>query len=108
MYEAVKKHVLEGRDFVDIIVFVKPDSRFTGLRLEAGELVFYTEEPPIEGRANASLVRYLSRVLGVQTRSIEIVYGVRSRSKRVRVKGLDAETAVYKLIEALKASEESQ
>ncbi len=108
MYEAVKKHVVEGRDFVDITVFVRPNSRFTGLRLEAGELVFYTEEPPIEGRANASLLRYLSRVLGVQTRSIEIVYGVRSRSKRVRVKGLDAETVVYKLIEALKASEESQ
>lgn len=108
MYEAIKRHILEGEGFVDITVFVKPDSRFTGLKLEAGELVFYTEEPPIEGRANASLVRYLSRVLGVQTRSIEVVYGVRSRSKRVRVRGLDAETTVYKLMEALRASEEPQ
>ncbi len=51
--------------YIDLIIYVKPRSRETKLVVEGGELVFYTTEPPVGGRANASLVKYLSRRLGV-------------------------------------------
>lgn len=69
-------------------VYVKPESPEEKLVLEGGELVFYTTEPPVQGRANAALVRFLSRALGVSRVDVEIVRGLRDRVKIVRVEGL--------------------
>lgn len=106
MEDALRKHVSEGKDYVDLQVYVKPEANFTGFRMELGELTFYTEEPPIEGRANASLIQYLSRLLGIPSSRIEIVYGVRQRTKRVRIHGITADQLIAKLIEALRETEE--
>lgn len=105
MEEAIRAHITEGDGYVDIQLYVKPDSSFTGLRMEAGELVFYTEEPPVQGRANASLVRFFSRLFGVSSSMVDIVYGARSRTKRIRIKGVTADQVLEKLIEALRESE---
>ncbi len=107
MEEALRRLITEGDGYVDIQVYVKPEARFTGLRMEAGELVFYTEEPPLEGRANASLVRFFSRLFRAQPARVEIVYGLRSRTKRIRIYDVDAETVIKKIIEALRESEQS-
>ena len=107
MEEALRSLITEGDGYVDIQVYVKPEARFTGLRMEAGELVFYTEEPPLQGRANASLVRFFSRLFHVQPAKVDIVYGHRSRVKRIRIYDIDAETAIQKIIEALREAEKS-
>jgi hypothetical protein len=44
--------------------------------------------PALEGRANAALVRLLSRALGVPSRGVAIVQGEKSRDKLVAVWGL--------------------
>ena len=44
--------------------------------------------PPVEDRANEALVAFLSRVLGVPRRRVEMVTGERGRRKVVRVHGL--------------------
>lgn len=44
--------------------------------------------PPIEGAANKELTRFLARSLGVPTRNVEIVSGLASKNKRVRVRGV--------------------
>lgn len=105
MEEALRAYITEGDGYVDIQVYVKPGARFTGLRLEAGELVFYTEEPPVEGRANASIIRFFSRLFHVSSSMVDIVYGARSRTKRIRVKGVTVDQAIQKMIEALRESE---
>jgi uncharacterized protein (TIGR00251 family) len=46
--------------------------------------------PPVEGAANAALIEFLAGVLHIPKRDIEIVAGEKSRSKRVKVWGLDA------------------
>jgi uncharacterized protein (TIGR00251 family) len=44
--------------------------------------------PPVDGRANEALRRFLGEHLGIPQRDIEIVSGETSRTKRVRVVGL--------------------
>jgi uncharacterized protein (TIGR00251 family) len=43
--------------------------------------------PPVDGTANAELIRLLADVLEVPQRNIQIVSGERSRAKRVRITG---------------------
>ena len=57
--------------------------------------------PPVEGRANEALVKYLAEALGVPEPDVELTSGQSSRSKRVRLKGLDAEEADKRLRVAL-------
>ncbi len=102
---AVNKEVIlrlleESRRGTRIRVYVKPDSNRDALVLEEDELVFYTEEPPVQGRANAALVRFIARALGVNPGKVEIVHGLRDRVKIVEVEGLDPETVAERLAEA--------
>ncbi|MGV3759299.1 MAG: DUF167 domain-containing protein [Actinomycetota bacterium] len=41
--------------------------------------------PPVDGKANAELVRFLADYLGVPARSVEVVRGHTSRTKVVHV-----------------------
>ena len=49
--------------------------------------------PPVDGEANAELVRYLARLFGVAKSDVEILAGRRGRSKRVLVRGVAAAEA---------------
>ena len=43
--------------------------------------------PPVEGRANSYLVKFLAKQFGVSKRDVEIIGGELSREKRVRITG---------------------
>jgi len=58
--------------------------------LRDGALLVRLAAAPVDGAANAELIDVLARALDVPKRSIEIVAGDRSRSKRVRVDGMSA------------------
>ena len=53
--------------------------------------------PPLQGRANAALVRLLGRALGAPVRDVVIVQGEKSRDKLVEVRGLRAEVVRERL-----------
>lgn len=53
---------------------------------------------PVDGAANSELIDLLSRALKVPKRDIAIVSGEHSRSKRVRVAGMDREQILSELI----------
>jgi uncharacterized protein (TIGR00251 family) len=53
--------------------------------------------PPVDGRANEALRRFLGNHLGIPQRDIEIVSGETSRTKRVRVVGLSRDEIEAKL-----------
>ncbi len=53
--------------------------------------------PPVDGRANDALVRLLADRLGLATRAVTLVRGVRGREKVVAVSGLDLATARSRL-----------
>jgi len=48
--------------------------------------------PPVDGRANDELVRFLAEKLEAPKRAIAVISGETGRIKRVRVVGLDAAT----------------
>ena len=45
--------------------------------------------PPADGRANAAVVGLVAETLGIPLSQVELAGGEASRSKRVRVKGVD-------------------
>lgn len=53
--------------------------------------------PPVEGAANAALVAFLSRTLGVPKSSVRIARGERSRTKVVEVIGIDSDRLLDEL-----------
>ncbi len=76
----------ESKKGVIIQIYVKPGSNREELVLEGGELVFYTTEPPEKGRANAALIKYLSKRLGIPVSKIDIVSGQHDRLKMILIK----------------------
>ena len=48
------------------------------------------QAPPVEGKANKALLKFLSRRLGVPTSRLSLVAGAGAREKTVLVEGLDA------------------
>ncbi|GAH98002.1 unnamed protein product, partial [marine sediment metagenome] len=44
--------------------------------------------PPVSGRANKELLRFLSKTLGVSSSDISIISGHSARDKLVRIRGL--------------------
>ena len=71
-------------------------SGFAGLR--DGALLVRLAAAPVDGAANDELISLLARTLKLPKRDITIVSGERSRSKRVRVAGLDRDQLLAKLI----------
>jgi uncharacterized protein (TIGR00251 family) len=47
--------------------------------------------PPADGRANAAVLALVAETLGVQAAQVELASGASSRSKRVRIHGVDAD-----------------
>ena len=63
-------------------------SAIAGTRANA--ILVRLNAPPVDGAANAELVRLLAAVLGLPQRNVQIVSGERSREKRVRISGRTA------------------
>jgi hypothetical protein len=52
-----------------------------------GALRVRVAAPPVGGAANDELARFVAKSLGVPARDVEVVGGLASKSKRVRVRG---------------------
>lgn len=56
--------------------------------------------PPVEGKANVACIKYLADVLGVAKSSVNIVSGLKSKTKLIEVTG-DSELLCDRLIRML-------
>ncbi len=99
--EKIYKVLTESKDGVIMILYVKPGSDKEALVLEGDELVFYTTEIPEKGRANAALIRFLSRTVGLPISKIDIIHGLKDRTKRVLVKDISIDQLVDKLVNVI-------
>jgi uncharacterized protein (TIGR00251 family) len=70
----------------DLLVQVVPNAGRTAVAgLHDGALRVRLAAPPIEGRANAELMQWLARALGLPRRAVTLVAGELSRRKRLHV-----------------------
>ncbi len=53
--------------------------------------------PPVEGKANEALLKFLSKKLGVPKGALELVAGDHGRNKLIRVHGLAGEAVCARL-----------
>lgn len=62
-----------------------------------GRLKIQLMAPPVDGEANAALIRFIAKATGVPRRQVEISAGEASRRKTVRIAGADVATIVRTL-----------
>lgn len=83
---------------VRIQVHVQPGaSRSEVAGLHGDRIRLRIQSPPVDGRANAAVVAWVARQLGVPRRAVSLVRGEKSREKTVEVSGVTVEEVEEKL-----------
>jgi uncharacterized protein len=72
-------------------------------RLADGAIQIRVAAAPVDGAANAALLRFLAGVLEVPRSRLEIISGASSRRKRIAVRGLAPDELETRLQAALRA-----
>jgi uncharacterized protein (TIGR00251 family) len=78
----------------DLHIQIKVVPRASADRVEGIEgehLKVRITAPPVEGKANAHLLRFLTKFLSVRAHQLSVISGQSSRFKRIRVAGLTPE-----------------
>jgi uncharacterized protein (TIGR00251 family) len=83
--------ITELNNYVEFQVRVIPRASKTEIIGEmAGAVKVRISSPPVDGAANAELVKLFAKTLGVAKSNVEIVSGQTSKTKRIRINGVTA------------------
>jgi uncharacterized protein (TIGR00251 family) len=83
---------------IRIAIKVAPrSSREAVLGAQEGVLKVALTAPPVDGEANAALLAFLARTLGVSKRQVTLARGATSKTKLVEVEGVDLATGRERL-----------
>jgi len=63
-----------------------------------GALKIRLTSPPVEGAANKACIKFLAKRLGVSASRIDIVGGLTSKNKIIRVEGMDESQFLQKVL----------
>ena len=78
---------------VTLKVHVQPRASKDGIEgLWGDALKVQLNAPPLEGKANKALMRFLAERFGLAPSQVEIIAGRRSRNKLLRITGISKET----------------
>ncbi|MEM4624139.1 MAG: DUF167 domain-containing protein [Thermosphaera sp.] len=97
----LQRNMVESSKGIILQVRVEPRSSSEGFTIESDELVFKTGEPAERGRANAALIKYLSRELRIPVSKIDIIYGQRERLKKVLIMDETPDKIIEKLVRVI-------
>ena len=84
------------------VVVVPRAARLSIEQLADGAIQIRVTAPPVDGAANAALLRFLADMLDVPRSRLEIISGVSSRRKRVTVDSLTPDELESRLRAALR------
>ncbi len=88
-----------------INLHVQPGAKRTEIAgLHGGALKVRLAAPPVDGKANASLVAFLAEQLDVPRSQVELISGATSRQKRLRVRGASTQAVAEFLSRAEETS----
>lgn len=83
---------------VKLTLFIQPKaSKNEIIGAHNGALKIKITAPPVDGKANAELVEFLSEILEIPKRQIEILKGETGRNKSVEIFGLSEDEVQKKL-----------
>ena len=83
---------------VVLVLHIQPGARKTEVAgLHGDALKIRLAAPPVDGKANACLIEFLARQLGVAKSAVELVSGDTSRAKRVRISRISVDAAASRL-----------
>lgn len=98
MPEALPAWLAERADGSVICLHVQPGARSAGVVGTHGDaLKVRIDSPPVDGKANAALIAYLSEAIGVPRSAITLLSGESGRRKRVLVLGVGAGEVIRRL-----------
>ena len=76
-----------------VAIHAQPGAKRTAIvGVHGDKLKVCLASPPVDGKANAMLIKFFSKTLGLPKSSIQLVGGETSREKRLSISGVDAET----------------
>ncbi len=82
----------EANGEITFAVKVVPRAKRTEVAGVEGDAVrIRLNAPPVEGRANEALIKFLAEIFGISKSSVEILSGETGRKKRVRLRGVRGE-----------------
>jgi uncharacterized protein (TIGR00251 family) len=89
----------DGKQGAALTIRVTPRARKTeiGGVLDDGTVRIRIAQPPVEGKANKALIKFLSEVLDVRKSKIEIVAGEKGLDKIISIVGMPAADAELKI-----------
>jgi uncharacterized protein (TIGR00251 family) len=94
-------------DAVVVAVHVQPRAGRTAVVGRHGDAVkIRIAAPPVDDRANDATVALVAEMLDVPAANVQVTSGDKSRLKRVRVTGIDHETALERVETALELAAE--
>ncbi len=85
----VEKAIQETESGVSVTCWVQPrasKNKVVGLHGDAVKIAITA--PPVDGKANAAIVKFMSKLLGVGKSSIEIASGQNGRNKIIKITGV--------------------
>lgn len=81
-----------------LLLHVQPGAKRTLVKGEHGErLKIALASPPVDGKANAELQKFLSHRLDLPRSAVKLTAGEKSREKRIELSGIDPETVLKRL-----------
>lgn len=92
MPEDLLQALSSAENGVYISLHIQPGAKREAIAgLFGSSLKIALNAPPVDGKANAALLRFLAAKLGVAKKQIELCSGAASRDKRVFVSGVTIE-----------------
>jgi hypothetical protein len=80
---------------------VRAGARQTQFAGQVGEFwKLQVAAPPVDGKANEAIIRFLAKFAGVPASRVRIVSGASSSSKTVEIEGVDAENLQRAILES--------
>ena len=85
-------------DSVRISIYVQPRASKTSIAgMHDGAIKIRLAAPPVDGAANAALIEFIAKRVGVARSRVRLISGASSRRKIVEIEGVDAATVAAAL-----------
>jgi uncharacterized protein (TIGR00251 family) len=98
-------HDLKLGTIVDVRVTPRANKNEIAEILSDGTIKIRLTAPPVEGKANTALLKFLAKVLDVPFSKLEIISGAKGREKRVFVIDMQESTLQKRILEYIGRSD---